>query len=340
MPNENHDAFVGPLRVPRPPIDIARYRQQANRSWRNSAPFGRGDKTTKKKETAEATTKTTMAMSPEAGTGAIDFDAPSDDEDTRYEDNLEQVLLYRVWYDDDEAWANFLRVLTQANFQAPDSDGYSDGEDMDLDYDPNELPFTIMDDRMAYESASKDAIRNAFRAWVDARSPMRDGKGVAVLDGPHGEFRIKNTPRYRFCLYVDRDLMLVARSTYQAYKLRSGRERRFFSTSGYVVLIDAAFDDAYYDNPNRPAPEPDASELEEIESGDYTYEEWLDIVTDGDDGYAPVEGRVSNDVGWCFVRLPTYSLHETLSASTSEWDRYYQRPPLVYPDGKPLSEVL
>lgn len=291
----------------------------------------------KQKETAEATTKTTMATPPEAG--AIDFNAPSDDEDTRYEDNLEYLLLYRIWYDDDEAWANFLRVLTHADFKAPDSNGYRDGQDMALNYDPNELPFTIMDDRGAYEGASKDATRNAFRAWVAARSPARDGKGVAVLDGPHGEFRIKNTPRYRFCLYVDRDMMLAARSTYQAYNLTSDRERRFFLTSGYAVLIDAAFDDAYYDNPNRPAPEPDASELEDIESGDYTLEEWLDIVTDGDDGYAPVEGRVSEDVGWCFVRLPTYSLHESLSASTSEWDRYYKRPPLVYPDGKPLSEV-
>lgn len=293
----------------------------------------------KQRETAEATAKTTMATPPAVGAGAIDFDAPGDDEYTRYEENLEHLLLYRVWYHDDEAWANFLRVLTRANFAAPDSDGYSDGEDMDLDYDLSELPFTIMDDRAAYEGASKDAVRNAFRAWVAARSPARDGKGVAVLDGPHGEFRVKNTPRYRFCLYVDRDVMLAARSTYRAHKLVSGRERRYFSTGGYAVLIDAAFDDAYYDNPNRPAPEPDVSELEEIESGDYTYEEWLEVVTDGDDGYAPVEGRVSRDVGWCFVRLPTRGLYESLLANTLEWDRYYRRPPLVYPDGKPLSEA-
>ncbi|KAL1890245.1 hypothetical protein Sste5346_008399 [Sporothrix stenoceras] len=108
---------------------------------------------------------------------------------------------------------------------------------------------------------------------------------------------------------------------------------------GYAVLVDAAFDDAYYGNPARPAPELDENEREEIEGGDYTYEEWLAIVTDGDDGYAPVEGRVSRDAGWCFVRLPTYSLYQFVSASTEEWDRYYQRPPLVYPDGKPLSEA-
>lgn len=273
-----------------------------------------------------------------ADAGAIDFNAPSDDEDTRYEDNIEHILLYRIWYDDDEAWTAFLRVLSQANFEA-DSDGYSDGEDIDIDYDPSALPFTIMDDRATYASASKDAIRDAFRAWVAARSPTRDGKGVAVLDGPSAWFTIKHTPRYRFCVYVDRDAMLAARSTYMTYNTRNGRDRRFFSTNGYAVLVDAAFDVAYYDNPNRPAPEADEYERQEIKDGYITYEEWLDNVTEDDDGYAHVEGRVSRDVGWCFIYLLTYSLYESLLSSVEEWDRYYKRPPFVYPDGKPLSEA-
>ncbi|ERS99610.1 hypothetical protein HMPREF1624_02970 [Sporothrix schenckii ATCC 58251] len=290
-------------------------------------------------EQEETTLEIAIATPPTAGGDdlAINYVVPGD-EDTRYEDSIDDLLLYRVWYDDDEAWTAFLRILAHANYDTPDSDDDSDGDCVDFD-DPSDLPYTIMDDRAAYSGATKDAIRTAFRAWVDDRSPARDGAGVAVLSGPHAAFRLKNTPRYRFCLYVDRDAMLAARSTYTPYTRKNGRRGGFYSTSGYAVLVDAAFDDAYYDNLARPTPEPDESEREDMASGDYTYEEWLDIVTDGDDGYPPVEGRESLDVGWCFVRLPTYSLCEALLANTEEWDRYYKRPPLVYPDDKPLSEA-
>ncbi|CAK7219698.1 hypothetical protein SBRCBS47491_003935 [Sporothrix bragantina] len=235
-----------------------------------------------------------MATPPTAGVDdlAIHYVAPGD-EDTRYEDSIEDLLLYRVWYDDNEAWTAFLRVLAHANYDTPDSEGDSDGDGVDFD-DPSDLPYTIMDDRAAYAGASKDGIRTVFRAWVDARSPARDGAGVAVLSGPRAAFRLKNTPQYRFCLYVDRDVMLAGLRT----------------------------------RPTRAKTAPDESEREDMASGDYTYEEWLDIVTDGDDGYPPVEGRESLDVGWCF-------LYEALQANTEEWDRYYKRPPLVYPDGKP-----
>ncbi len=267
-------------------------------------------------------------------------DDDEDDESTRFEDNLGKLLLYRAWYDDDAAWENFLRVLwfddNWSYASDDDADENDDGSSSGERVSVADLPYTIMDDRAAYDGASKDDIRVAFQAWIAARSPERDGPGVRILSGRHASVPLYSTPRYRFCIYADRDTILSASVTPWTRRTKDGRFHRGYAVKGHAVIVDARFD------PNPSPPVPDEDDLEDIASGHMTYEEWLDIVTEDDHGFEPVEGRDARDVGWCFVWLRgLYGLVEALKRDTSSsvWEHYYKRPPMVYPDGRLLTEA-
>lgn len=197
-------------------------------------------------------------------------------------------LIYRVDYFDDSAWQSFLDILNRH--------GINQLRRMNKE---RLLPyrfFTPMEDRARFEGASKDAIRGYFREWITSRSVERDGPGA-------GDPRISRyCPRYRFCLYVDKEAM-DSISLLEVPTPWSGGV--FTKVDGTMVVIDAEFDE----NP----PELSEDELRELEEDE------------------PIDGRTTLDVGWMIVEVgEANGIYDDLCFR--QWDdpRFYKRPPAVY----------
>jgi len=149
------------------------------------------------------------------------------------------------------------------------------------------------------QGASKDTIREYFRDWVHERSVERDGPGAC----PENEELTRWSPRYKACLYADKEAMDGA----------SIREIGFFAepychVEGTGVVIDGQFGEHDRDVINR-------------------------AIGGAREEFEPVEGRTGWDVGWMYFRLylPP-ALYENLSMSEDEWagSYFYKRPPGVY----------
>lgn len=257
------------------------------------------------------------------------------EEDTTYEDNAHKLVLYRTWYDDDAAWTNFLRVLAYDEYRSgtnrPESGHIrhlTDEEFIGLGLD--DVPFTVIEDRSTLDGASKSDVRNAFRAWIDALSPERDGPGLSSV----GEFEFERTPRYRFCVYAERDVIMSAR----AKPYGNGHSGR--AIQGYAIILDAQFKD----NPDL-NPVPDEEDLEAIAAGEYDdHDEWLAIMIQDYVGFDPIEGCEARDVGWFYVELVCINglggPDGEIVTSLVEWYRYYVRPPRVFRSHRLLEDVL
>jgi len=200
-------------------------------------------------------------------------------------------LVYRVSYDDDAAWQRVLHIFRRVT----EVRATNKGKTHLLPY----LAYTPMEDRDRFEGASKDTIREYFRDWVHERSVERDGPGAC----PENEELTRWSPRYKACLYVDKEAMDGA----------SIREIGFFAepychVEGTGVVIDGQFGEHDRDVINR-------------------------AIGGAREEFEPVEGRTGWDVGWMYFRLylPP-ALYENLSMSEDEWagSYFYKRPPGVY----------
>jgi hypothetical protein len=214
-------------------------------------------------------------------------------------------IVYRTTYDDEEAWKRFMDVLTR-------------GADLLLRKSNKQrlqpyLFWTTMEDRNAFDGASKDAIRDHFRDWVSMRTVERDGPGADSAD------IARTSPRYRVCLYVDKAAVDAA----SLDEVPNPYGIEYYRIKDRVVLIDGQFSQ----HPGG-ALELDEYELQEIADGEYTLED----VEDNDDTYDPIEGRTSYDVGWMYIQLQfVSSSYERLAESAHEWTEMYKRPPGAYP---------
>ncbi|KAK3347126.1 hypothetical protein B0T25DRAFT_461972 [Lasiosphaeria hispida] len=188
-------------------------------------------------------------------------------------------LIYRVSYDDDEAWQRFMGILNRV------SDNWirRSRKERLLPY----LFWTTMEDRAAFEGASKDAIRDHFRNWISTRSVERDGPGA---DNP---IIAERSPRYRACLYVDKEVMESA--TLAEYPSA-------VNPTGFFLKVGGR-------------------------DGDLAEEDLEE------DEYDPIEGKSTFDVGWQYVDLQlTTTIYDTMCENYDAWIRphFYQRPPAVW----------
>lgn len=214
-------------------------------------------------------------------------------------------LVYRVYYGDDEAWERFMYILNRT------TDHFLG--DLVKPHIAPLLEWTEMQNRTAFDGASKDDIREHFRTWILTRSVERDGPGV------EGNEIIKRSPRYQACLYVDKEAMESATLTenYSPYR-RSGVH---LEVEGRVILINS---ELFYEM--WPHPEPTQEELDEIEE-----EEWAE------EEYDPIDGNTGLDLGWMYISLRFASLaYDTMSEDMDTWSQrwFYKRPPAVW-DGGP-----
>jgi hypothetical protein len=215
-------------------------------------------------------------------------------------------LVYRTSYDDDEAWQRFMDILTRNTEVSLRKAGK-------LQRLQPYLYWTAMEDRTAFDGASKDAIRDHFRDWVNTRSVERDGPGADHED------LARYSPRYRVCLYVDKIAMESA--SMELFPNPYGLE--VYQVNGRVVLIDAQFGQ-HLEGPH----ELNEYELQEIADGEYTMED----VEDDEGEYEPIEDRTTYDVGWMYCQLEyVSSAYERLSEAADEWTEMYMRPPETFP---------
>jgi hypothetical protein len=218
-------------------------------------------------------------------------------------------LVYRVTYDDDDAWRNFMHILNRNTEKRLDGQGK-------LQRLGPYLHWTVMEDS-AFNGASKDAIRDHFRHWVETRTVDRDGPGADREDIS------KRSPRYRYCIYADKAALESATmEEFNKYNME------FIKVKGDVVLIDSQF--------GHRVEEPlvlDEYELQELADGEYTMEDLQDDARE----YEPIEGRVTYDVGWMYVKLQSIgSAYERLAetGSVDEWEDTYKRPPHKWPSDR------
>lgn len=217
-------------------------------------------------------------------------------------------LIYRVCYDDDEAWERFIAILTRVT----DNWIRRSRKERLLPY----LFWTKMEDRAAFEGASKDAIREHFRNWVNTRSVERDGPGAG------NPLIAEVSPRYRACLYVDKEVMESA--TLREYPSVTNPTGFFLKVGGRVVLIDGQYGEHYLNQPGM-----NEYDRQEIEDGD------MDEEDVEEDEYDPIEGKTEYDVGWQYVELElTATVYNRLCEYHDAWIRphFYKRPPEVWQD--------
>ena len=213
-------------------------------------------------------------------------------------------LIYRTTYDDDDAWNRFMDVFTRI------AEHFLRKFGKQQRLQPY-LHWTVMDDRTAFENASKDAIRDHFRNWIDTRSVERDGPGADRAD------ITGRSPRYNTCVYVDKAAVEEA-----SMELGPRPEFGIYRYKGRVILIDAQFGQ-HLQGPT----ELTEFELQEIANGEYTMED-----IEEDDEYELIEGRSEYDVGWMYVKLEFVSAaYEELAAGLHSWTRLYKRPPKTFP---------
>ncbi|KAK1836420.1 hypothetical protein QBC39DRAFT_367235 [Podospora conica] len=214
-------------------------------------------------------------------------------------------LVYRVYYGDDAAWERFMDILRR------DTENSLLG--FGKQYMVPFLDWTEMQDRAAFDGASKDDIREHFRTWIRDRSVERDGFGVEGTD------ILRLSARYKACLYVDKEAMESAAMT--EYPMATKPTGVHYIVKGKVVLVGSQLQDEWIP----PHPEATQEELDEIEE-----EEWAE------EEYPPIDGDTSWDVGWMYVELRfVASAYEMLSENLSEdsWRErwFYKRPPAVFP---------
>ncbi|EJT81303.1 hypothetical protein GGTG_01286 [Gaeumannomyces tritici R3-111a-1] len=207
-------------------------------------------------------------------------------------------VIFRCTYDNDALWDAFiavvkasaafcLRMRKQQDILGPD------------------LECTVVEDREAFNGASKNAVRERFRAWVAARSVERDGEGIYNPD-------VEELPRFRYCVYVDRACLKAVRVSWSEIRFN-------YFLCGQIVVINAA--------PGDPPIPPDSDEEDEDENDDC------------DDVYEEVEGSTAKDVGWTYASASLLvETYEELHLRGSEWETWemiYKRPS---PDGPAVQE--
>ncbi|KAL8419452.1 hypothetical protein RB594_002607 [Gaeumannomyces avenae] len=168
------------------------------------------------------------------------------------------------------------------------------------------LEWTVVEDREAFVGASKNAVRERFRAWVAASSVERDGEGIYNPDVA------EELPRFRYCVYVDRACLEAARVSWS--EIQSS-----YFLYGQIVVINAA--------PGDPPIPPDSDEEDEDENDDCV------------DVYEEVEGSTAKGVGWTYaIASLLVETYEELHLKGSEWETWemvYKRPS---PDGPAVQE--
>ncbi|KAK4450530.1 hypothetical protein QBC34DRAFT_379243 [Podospora aff. communis PSN243] len=175
-------------------------------------------------------------------------------------------LIYRVNYENDAIWHFFLDVLHRQNF----------------------------------DGATKDEIREFFRDWVHERSEERDGPGA----GTDNEDLIRWSPRYKVCMYADKEV--IEGATIRTVTYLPGGPK--LHVQGIGILIDGQYD------------EHDRDVLVRAAGG------WREE-------FKAVEGRTRWDVGWLRFNLRgVHCVYETLCMSEEEWTSpyFYRRPPRVW----------
>ncbi|KAK0624164.1 hypothetical protein B0T14DRAFT_517608 [Immersiella caudata] len=153
-----------------------------------------------------------------------------------------------------------------------------------------------MEDREKFKGATKDEIREFFRDWIHERSEERDGPGA----GADNEDLIRWSPRYKVCMYVDKEVMEGAAIKTLTFMPDGPRVH----VKGKGILIDAQYD-----------------------------EHDRDVLIRAAEEFEPVEGRRRWDVGWMEFNLRgVHMIYETLCKSEEEWANpyFYKRPPRIW----------
>ncbi|KAL8380866.1 hypothetical protein RB595_005248 [Gaeumannomyces hyphopodioides] len=210
-------------------------------------------------------------------------------------------VIFRCTYDKNALWDAFITVVKSCAAFWLRREGQEDILGPGLEW-------TVVEDREALDGASKDAVRERFRAWVAARSVERDGEGI------HNPDVAEELPRFRYCVYVDRACLEAVRVSWSTV-------RSNYFLHGEVVVINAA--------PKDPAIPPDSDEEDEDEDDD----------DDDDDVFEEVEGSTAKDVGWTYVGanmlVPIYEELHFRGSEWETWEMVYKRPS---PDGPAVQE--
>jgi hypothetical protein len=220
-------------------------------------------------------------------------------------------LIYRTTYDDDEAWRRFMRGLKWAVHES-----IAKGFDRVAPF----LQWTVVEDRSVLDGASKDIVREHFRGWVVSRTVERDGPGAKRKTLP------RRSPRYRYCLYVDKKTVDEAKVDIST---KYGTEP-FVEVQSDVIVLDS-----FHGTPEKPRLSDNPYEgMDPSEMDEEDLEDMLDVQASLEDrgggGCEPVEGNIEYDVGWMLVPAPFLAVtYGELGDEHAEdpWEEVYVRPP-------------
>ncbi|PYI36130.1 hypothetical protein BP00DRAFT_421872 [Aspergillus indologenus CBS 114.80] len=194
------------------------------------------------------------------------------------------LVIYRCTYKSDADWEEFMsRLLYKVRSPLEE---YYDGLDMLDSFRP-----TVMDDRMRFDGATPDHIRDYFNEWAPMASETE--QGILSTDFGYGFIA-----RYRFCIMVDEEAL---RSVLAIPRQDLDGDNR----TGFVILVNGRH----------------LEERASIEASDEKIE---------DDDCEPLYGCTWEDVGWMKVYYDQAQLYPSAYMNESwQWSMEYRRSPEI-----------
>ncbi|KAI8261652.1 hypothetical protein K4K58_001115 [Colletotrichum sp. SAR11_239] len=200
-------------------------------------------------------------------------------------------VIYRCTYDDGELWNRYLAQLKQSCHEELVKGRRAELLEKYLDW-------VIIEDRDKLENASRSDVRRHFDGWVSEQGLVRPPP--RVIEQPD----VTKLPRFRFCLYVDRQCL---ETVIQFQEADTGD--RFFRSRlppMVITVIDRC----------------------------WTSDRTQGNVTMNDGGYPAIDGCDRKYVGWeYFNTVFVASVYNDLHGELDDYESY-QRPPAIYPLGK------
>jgi hypothetical protein len=160
-------------------------------------------------------------------------------------------IFYRCTYKDDNAWKRFMEIARQRaelNLEA----------DKGIDI-RKRLELTFREDRLSFDAATIDQVRDHFKSWVKQDDPSHRLHTITEEQGDGASPIL--TSRYVFAIHVD------AESLHSVVMEAPSPGKPDNGGIGYVNLVDSLWDP----NPPLQCPEDAEFEHDEHEDGDIGY---------------------------------------------------------------------
>lgn len=233
-------------------------------------------------------------------------------------------VVYRCTYGDDELWDRYLTQLKRFCHNDLVENRRAELLEQYLDW-------VVIEDRAMLDNASRSDVRKHFNQWVSEQNvPAVPARAIT------NKLPIQ-LPRFRYCLYVDKQCLDTV------IQFQEANDGTALFQSSLPPMVFAFIDRTWTPNGTDGTDDGDDSGEYEVEGDmgeedeeeDDKGEEDEEENEANDGGYPLIDGCDRKYVGWMYCNaIYVGSMYEHLLQQGLDDDESYQRPPAIFPRGK------